>query len=66
MEDYALHSKTLGSGPVLCSYLGMRRHDNQARENKHATSRAGIKVHGEDDLAALLQGKSGALVLILD
>ena len=44
----------------------MRRHDNQARENRHANAGAGIKIHDEDDLAMLLEGHPNPLVLILD
>jgi len=44
----------------------MRRHENQARENRHANAGAGIKLHDEEDFARLLEGSPAPLVLILD
>jgi 23S rRNA (guanosine2251-2'-O)-methyltransferase len=44
----------------------MRRHENQARENRHANPGAGIKLHDEEDFAMLLEGRPAPLVLILD
>lgn len=44
----------------------MRRHENRARENRHANSGATIKLYDEEDFPALLEGRSNPLVLILD
>jgi 23S rRNA (guanosine2251-2'-O)-methyltransferase len=44
----------------------MRRHENQARENRHASAGATIKLHDEEDFARLLEGQPSPLVLILD
>ena len=44
----------------------MRKYENQARESRHVNTGASIKLHDEDDLASLLEGKPNPLVLILD
>ena len=44
----------------------MRRYENKARESKHVNTGASIKLHDEEDLATLLEGRPNPLVLILD
>ncbi len=44
----------------------MRKEDHQARANRHANPLADITLYDDDDFAALLEGKSAPLVLILD
>lgn len=41
-------------------------HAPEARANKHAAASADIRIHDEDDLAALLESDPNPLVLILD
>ncbi len=44
----------------------MRKYENQARESRHVNTGASIKIHDEDDLAALLEGNPNPIILILD
>ena len=62
----ALSSKNTLHMPGSLRLFGMRRHENQARENRHASAGATIKLHDEEDFARLLEGQPSPLVLILD
>ena len=44
----------------------MPRHEPTARQNRHSDPAGGMRVYEEGDLAAVLEGKTAPLVLVLD
>lgn len=44
----------------------MRKHENEARANRHANTQADIKLYDDDDFETLLEENPNPLVLILD
>ncbi len=44
----------------------MRKHENEARANRHANTQADIKIYDDDDFETLLEENPNPLVLILD
>lgn len=56
----------MGGSSCAVHLEAMSRHDRTARQNRHSETGGQVRVLEEGDLASLLDGKPGPLVLVLD